>query len=253
MSTIFWKKKKSRMERSLIIGMGEIGTALYKALSREKVVFCRDIEHLDLDNVGVMHVTIPYSEKFVDIVRDYVEYYNPLLTIIYSTVPIGTCESIGDHIVHSPIEGRHPLLEDSILIGPRWLGCKDQDALNEAMNFWGPIAKIIRTMRSSRYTEFLKIRSTAKYGINIVWTDYEKKVADKLGVSFKALQAFDTDYNELYDKLGFYEFKRYILDPPNGEIRGHCVVPNAELLDKQYPHPMLKMIKKMKPKKRGKK
>jgi len=100
-------------------------------------------------------------------------------------------------------------------------------------------------MRSSKFTEFLKIRSTAKFGINLVWTDYENSIAQDIGMSYGAIKTFDEDYNNLYAELGLPEFSRYIIDPPNGKIGGHCVVPNAELLNKQYPSELLEMIIEM--------
>lgn len=234
--------------KSLVIGMGEIGTALYKVLNRSVVVSTRDMaetEH-DAGDVDILHISFPHSEGFVNEVKNYIEFYDPKLTIVYSTTPIGTCESISEQVVHSPIEGRHPELEESILVSPRWLGSSDPDMLEAAVQFWYPQVKVVRTMGSSRFTEFLKLRSTSKYGINLVWTDYEKSVADQLGMDFTALQNFDEDYNALYAKLGMPEFQRYILDPPEGHIGGHCVVPNAEILNGQYPFSMLDEIIKKK-------
>lgn len=235
--------------KSLIIGMGEIGTALYKVINRSKVVYTRDMADTDHDakDVDILHIAFPYSEGFVNEVKNYIEFYDPKLTIIYSTLPIGTCEEIGDTVVHSPVEGKHPELEESILIMPRWLGCRDTEALEASVQFWMPQVKTIRTMSSSKFTEFLKLRSTSKYGINLAWTDYEKSVADDIGMNFDALKNFDSDYNQLYFKMGLPEFQRYILDPPNGVIGGHCVVPNAEILNEQYPYVMLdEIIKKEK-------
>lgn len=230
--------------KSLVIGMGEIGTALYKVINRSRVVYTRDMADTDHDakDVDILHIAFPYSEGFVNEVKNYIEFYDPQLTIIYSTVPIGTCEAISDNIVHSPVEGKHPELEESILIMPRWLGCSDPLALEAATQFWMPLVKTIRTMGSARFTEFLKLRSTSKYGINLAWTDYEKSVADELGMDFQALKNFDEDYTALYYKMGMPEYARYILDPPNGVIGGHCIVSNAEILNEQYPSSMLEEI-----------
>lgn len=233
-------------QRSLVIGKGQIGQSLYKVLKKHKSVFIRDVKGPQYSNIDVLHIAFPYSETFVADVANYIEQYNPGLTIVYSTVPIGTCEQVGPYTVHSPIEGRHPHLATSIELGVRWIGCGDEDTAMMAVTFWSEFVKVIRTTSSSKDTEFLKLRSTAKFGINLVWTDYEKSVADAIGMGFDALKQFDEDYNELYDNLGMHQFQRYILDAPEGRIGGHCVTPNAELLDKQYPNDMLKMISAMK-------
>ena len=241
------------IETSLIIGRGEIGKALFGFLREVKAeVFIRDAKPTKVPKIDILHIAFPYSEDFVKHVQAYMEQYDPLLTIVYSTLPIGTTKEIGDNVVHSPIEGRHPALEASIAIGVRWLGSENKSALADAVIFWQQYVKTIRTVNSSDNTEFLKLRSTAKYGINLVWTDYEAKVSKDLGMDYESVKQFDLDYNSLYETLQAPQFKRYILDPPNGEIGGHCIVPNAELLDVQHPHDLLKMIVAMK-KPKGKK
>lgn len=234
------------MYRNLIIGMGEVGTALYHTLADIDQTFARDKDQdTHFSNIDVMHVCFPYSARFIEYVQNYIEQYEPKLVIVYSSVPIGTCESISKSIVHSPVEGVHPQLDESFVLFARWLGAEDAQALDTAIRFWYRIAREVCSLKSSRFTEFLKMRSTAKYGVNLVWTDYEKKVADAIGMNFDALKGFDESYNKLYRDLGLFKYQRYILDPPNGEIGGHCIIPNAKILDKQYPNPMLKAIKKM--------
>lgn len=235
------------MYRNLIIGMGEVGTALYRVLAeRDPATFARDVEtEAHFTKIDILHICFPYSNHFIDDVESYLEEYDPSLVIVYSSVPIGTCEIIGLEVVHSPVEGVHPELDRSFYYFPRWLGAEDEEALKAATKFWYRLAREVNTMKSSRYTEYLKLRSTSKYGINLVWTDYEKQAADSLGMDFGAVKGYDEGYNRLYRDLGLFQHQRYILDPPNGYIGGHCVVPNAALLDKQFPNPMLKAIKRM--------
>lgn len=239
--------------RQLIIGNGEIGKALYEVLSRDYSIFIRDTDGPEYGDIDVLHIAFPPSSTFVDDVSNYIEMYNPDLVIVYSSTPIGTCEKIGPSIVHSPVEGRHPKLADSIRFGVRWVGSEDLTAIASAVALWSPFVAAIRSLGHSSHTEFLKMRSTAKYGINLVWTDYEASVVKDIGMDFDALKRFDEDYNDLYRGMGMSQFQRYILDPPGGSLGGHCIIPNAEILDSQYPHDMLKMIKAYKPKKRGKK
>ena len=57
---------------TLIIGAGEIGTALYQVLKKAYPnVYLKDIEPLELDNISIMHICFPYSKKFVDYVKQY--------------------------------------------------------------------------------------------------------------------------------------------------------------------------------------
>lgn len=229
---------------SLIVGAGEVGRSLFDVLIGTYNTALRDIEPVIINyKIDVLHICIPWSDSFIDDVEGYQNLYKPKLTIIYSSVPIGTSESL--EAVHSPIEGRHPSLGLSIQNFVRWLGSTDQKKLDIAKKFWEKIVHV-RTLPSADFTEWLKLRSTSKYGINLVWTDYEDEVSRDLGMDFSANKQYDNDYNGLYTRLGMKQFQRYVLDPPEGKIGGHCITPNAELLDKQYPNEMLRMIKDMK-------
>lgn len=234
--------------KSLVIGAGEIGTAIHGVLkSKKKPADIRDVkEPKEQKSYDILHIAIPYTDKFISSVQGYIEQYNPKLAIVYSSTPIGTCEKISEVIVHSPVEGRHPKLKESILVAPRWLGSSDEESLFMALEFWKDVGVVVRPALSSRFTEMLKMRSTAKYGVNLVWTDYEKQLADSVGADWNMVKLFDFDYNYLYEVTGWPQFSRYILDPPEGVIGGHCVVPNAELLNADHPHPMLDMIIEMK-------
>ena len=205
------------MNDNLIIGYGEIGKSIDEVIGPCLVYdIVKTGKIVPEEPIKFMHVAIPYSEDFVSFVSNFQDIYKPDVTIVYSTVPIGTCEKIGMDVVHSPVEGRHPNLADSIRYSPRWLGCHDKIALGKAMALWDKIVLDVKYLKSSRYTELLKLRSTAKYAINLVWTDYEKKLTDSQGMPFQHLKDFDKDYNDLYSFMVEFDIKRYILDPPNG-------------------------------------
>lgn len=230
----------------LIVGFGEIGKAVKEVIGGE--VFIHDVKHHNyrISNViDVMHVCFPYSDTFVQDVEDYITRHEPAHVVIYSTLPIGTTRQISG-AVHSPIEGRHPDLDLSIRAMTRWLGANDIEEEAFFVEFFEDIGLEVHPVGNSDFTEFLKLRSTSKYGINIIWTAYEKTVADKIGMDFELIRQFDRNYNDLYKELGLDDYQRYILDPPKGPIGGHCVVPNAELLNEQYPSNMLDMIKEYK-------
>lgn len=225
---------------TLLLGFGEVGKAVFENLkdfhkidivSLEEEKLSRPIE----DNV-VLLVTIPYSNTFVETVKKYQGLTQAKATIIFSTVAIGTCKLL--KAVHSPIEGRHPNLAGSFKVMKRWLGGYDKIA---SQFFWNAGIKTMQVPKPE-YTEFLKLRSTSLYGLNIEFARYSKEVSDSLKMPFELTKDYDNDYNELYDALNFKQFHRYILDSPVGNLGGHCVVPNAKILDKQYPNLFLKEI-----------
>ena len=95
----------------LIVGFGEIGQAINEILETQKDVTIDIHDPLALLQgdatrfLDIMHVCFPYTKQFVHDVNNYIEIFNPVHTIIYSTVPIGTIKKI-EGAVYSPIEGR---------------------------------------------------------------------------------------------------------------------------------------------------
>lgn len=232
---------------NLIAGFGEVGQAVSEVVKGYHHVSKYDtaIKHnvSTPRNISVLHICFPPSPTFVDDVRDYMIKYDPVITIIWSSVPIGTTRSLGPGVVHSPVEGVHPNLALSIRTMDRWIGCNTESDIEFVKTYFEDMNIATKIVSSSDYTEFLKLRSTSKYAVNIIWTGYEKYVADQLGMDFEYVKEFDKSYNRLYEALEMPQYQRYILDPPEGPIGGHCLVSNAEILYEQYPSDLLEKIR----------
>lgn len=224
--------------KSLIIGMGQIGGALYELFPDSQTLDLNE-EEIKLP-IDIMHVCIPYNNEFMVAVQGYIDKYQPKHVVVYSTVAIGTCKKLGNNVVHSPVEGKHPLLAKSMRLFTRWIGGPKETA-TVVQELWKDIVPC-KLVKSSDYTEFLKLQSTSKYGINIVFADYVDKTSSKLGMDYDLVKEFDADYNRLYSRLRYKQYRRYILDPPKGKIGGHCVRENSFILDEQFPNDVLKMI-----------
>jgi UDP-N-acetyl-D-mannosaminuronate dehydrogenase len=235
----------------IIIGMGEIGSALYRVLSVQYNVITYDIGYSGLvsttDDV-TLHICFPYSASFVDDVKEYMEVFGAAYVIVYSTVAIGTCNKIGSDVVHSPIEGKHPDLEKSIRVMTRWVATSDIGVALYFVNLFDQLGIQSKHVKDSSHTEALKLLSTSEYGINIVFAELKAKVAKEIGMDFVLTKEWNEEYNKLYRLLGHDSYRKYVLDPPGDTIGGHCVVPNAEILRKQFPHVLLDIIIKKKKK-----
>lgn len=231
------------MATCVLIGYGEIGKGVYEVFSPDNKIDIHDpalgktVKPKDYD---IMLVTIPYSDKFVEIIRQYQADYSPRVTIIFSTVAIGTTAKLPG-AVHSPVEGKHPDLAESIRIMARYVGGVNEDNSTVLAEFFKDFP-IVYTLPKPEWTEFLKLASTSLYGINIEFARYRKEVADDLDMPYYLVKQFDVDYNLLYTRMGLQQFQRYILDPPEGNTGGHCIVPNSKILDKQYPNLFLQEI-----------
>lgn len=235
--------------KSLIIGRGEIGKAVAETISRVDDVVTYDLKDgaaLNIKGVDNLHICFPCVDEpnFLASVEAHIQRYKPIHVCIWSTVPIGITKQIRG-AVHSPVEGRHPALAQSVRQMTRWIGANDKgEGLFWAAHF-GLMKLHARIVDNSDFTEFLKLRSTSKFGINLAWADYEAGVSRELGMDFQLLKEFDKDYNKLYYNLHMTWAQRYILDDPKGEIGGHCVVPNAKILNKQFPTKLLDRVIQM--------
>jgi hypothetical protein len=234
--------------KTIIVGLGEIGKAVKEAI-------CPDALEYDINMTQpplppgpyyILHICFPYSEGFVEFAREYINTFQPKHIAIWSTVPIGTTKQIDSRAVHTPIEGKHPELAKSISLMSRWVGYNDKVEGRFFRRYFSH-ARIfnIEMVDNTDHTEALKLLSTTEYGVNLVYADYKKRVADDIGMDYELTKRWNADYNELYEDLGLPQFQKFILDPPNGEIGGHCIVPNAALLNNQFPDTLVERISNM--------
>lgn len=235
-----------------ILGHGEIGKALHELYKDAKIVpIIRDLKHKKpFDNLNVLNICIPYSNDFGIIVQNKILETNAKLTIIHSTVPIGTTKNIKKnlthHIIHSPVIGSHPFIKKSLTTFIKFIGSSDHKAIRLAQQHYKLLGIKNKVINSSDSTEAAKLLCTTYYGLCIAWHDYMKFICDEHEIDFSIIKEWNNNYNEGYKKLKLSKYNRPILDHPNGKIGGHCVIPNAELLNKQHPNNIIKEILKLK-------
>jgi UDP-N-acetyl-D-mannosaminuronate dehydrogenase len=230
--------------RHCVIGYkGEVGSAVYEFLKeRGQKTVGVDIKDRLPDYAEYIHVCIPYSDKFVNIIKKYAKSIDHKYIIIYSSVPVGTTEKISKNAVHSPVEGRHPELFKSFKTFKRLVGGSRSQ---EIAKFFEDNGIHTEWFKSSKSTELGKLLSTTRYGLNLMFADMEAQICKKLKVNFHdSIIAYQRMYNNGYLALGEARFVQQILTPPSGKIGGHCVVPNAKLLFKDTRNPIIGRIAK---------
>jgi len=212
-------------KKSLIIGKGEVGNALYKVIGGE----IRDKEdnsrNKSLDSYEIIHICFPFSEQFIDQVKQYQKLYRPKYTIIHSTVPVGTsrlCDAI-----HSPIIGIHPFLEQGLKTFVKFLG---GEKASEIADYFRRKGLRVYLTNKPETTELMKILSTTKYGVDIEYTKEVRRLCDKYKVPFEMWTLWTENYNQGYEKLGYPEYKRPNLVPIMKKIGGHCVLENSKYI-----------------------
>ena len=223
------------MDSVIIAGLGEVGSAIKELEDRKgsEVHVLEKDQELETGDYDVMHVCFPYTFSFVDNVKSYIRRYKPGLTIIQSTVPIGTCSQIKSkyHVVHSPVRGMHPDLTPSLLTFVKYVG-GDEDSVAKALPYLAELGMAVKPLGPSECTEAAKILSTSYYAWNIIYADFVEEVCKEENLSFKKVFVdWNRTYNQGYEMLGMSHVIRPILSPPeNKTIGGHCLIPNARFL-----------------------
>ena len=215
------------MNETIIIGMGEVGNALYEVL-RDYTPLRADISNIPkaLGDAHVIHICFPYTKNFIRQVKRYQKIYNPKFTVIHSTVPVGTSAKLG--AIHSPIRGLHPHLESGIRMFPKFLGGKRASGVADYFRRAGLRVAIFD---KSETTEAMKLFDTEYYRACIEFAKRVKRYCDKHKLNFHEVYTMaNQTYNEGYSRLGHREFVRPVLEPIDGPIGGHCVMPNSVLI-----------------------
>ena len=209
------------MFTSIIIGDGEIGKSLQKVIGGEIVGKTKKQGQYD-----IIHICFPFFEGFVEEVKRYQKLFNPKYTVIHSTVPIGTsrkCDAI-----HSPVVGIHPYLEESLKTFVKFLGGEKS---GEVADYFRKHNMKVYITDKQESTELIKLLCTTKVGVDVEYTKDVKRQCDKYEVPFELWTIWSDNYNKGYSKIGQEQFSRPNLVPMMKPIGGHCIMPNAKLID----------------------
>lgn len=240
--------------RTLICGKGEVGTSLYEVLKDSHETYIRDVEpgmH-DPVMVDVLNICFPYKiaykptslwQTFIEflkkifgksnhltfegVVRSYQARYKPLVTIIHSTVPVGTSRKLG--AVHSPIHGRHPNLKGGILTFCKYVGGADKGQVALADEFLRRAGILTQIVDNPETSEHSKLACTRSLGLSAIEMHEIKAECDKFGSNFDQVYGWRKHYNTGYQIMGFSQFTRPELTYTPGPIGGHCVINNCKL------------------------
>jgi hypothetical protein len=205
--------------KHLVIGAGEIGTALQKVFKCD----IRDLEEIPVRKYDVLHIAIRNSKKFVSVVNAYKKLYKAKYVVVHSTVPVGTCRKAG--FIHSPVTGIHPHLAKSLKKFTKFVSNKK---IAEEFRKYGIPAVYVK---GSDNTEAGKLYALLIYGINIALEKEIFRYCKKNKLNYDVVyRQFVKMYNEGYKKMGMNHIKMYELTHQEGVIGKHCVMQNSPLL-----------------------
>jgi hypothetical protein len=223
------------MFKSIIIGDGEIGKSLFEVIGGILASGKPQMKELK-DKFEILHICFPYSDEFLLEVKRYQKLFNPKYTVIHSTVPVGTSRKCG--AIHSPVIGIHPYLQESFKVFTKFLGGEQAGEIADYFRRAG--IKVYITDKSET-TELMKLMDTTHYGIEIEFVKDIKRQCNKYNVPFEMWSLWVDNYNQGYERLGHSEYKKPNLIPNMKKIAGHCVLPNAKLIDTKFTHILNKL------------
>ena len=237
------------MTTHLVIGIGEVGSAMAKVLSEKYETTTLDKEPKEIKGVfDFIHICYPYHLNFIDSIKAYQNAYShhETITIIHSTVPIGTTEKI-PNAAHSPVRGVHPYLYDGIKRATKFIGTDDDDMALEIEYLFASLGICAYTLSNSRNSEALKLWDTTQYGWNIILQKEIFAFCQKYDLDFREVYTISNQtYNEDAEELGLHHVARPVLKHMDGPIGGHCVIPNAKLMDCDITQLLIAMNEKYK-------
>jgi len=223
---------------ALVIGLGEVGKPLLAILSRYYHAIGIDITPPaePIERADVMHICYPFEVcDFVGETVRYITHYKPALTIINSTVGVGTTREVAKRtsadVVHSPVRGKHAHMQEEMHYYTKFIGALDATAAHKAASHFESSGFKTRVLSSPEATELGKLTETTYFGVLIAWAQEVERYCDRTG----------TDYNEvisLYDEVEFFPRVKYF----PGIIGRHCVMPNIKILREVDRSPLLNAI-----------
>jgi UDP-N-acetyl-D-mannosaminuronate dehydrogenase len=214
----------------VVVGLGEVGKPLLELVRRAG----HDAVGIDLEgltgnareSIDVMHICFPFEgEEFVAETVRYIEALDPKLTVINSTVAVGTTRAVAEKanrvsLVHSPVRGKHTRMLEELTHYTKFVGGMDHDATEAAAEHFRSLGMTTVLVSSPEVTELAKLTETTYFGLLIAWAQQIERYCDAVGLEYDEIVSF-------YDEIDFFPKMTYF----PGVIGGHCVLPNVDILN----------------------
>ena len=217
--------KQTLTAKVVVVGLGEVGKPLYQLVSEHYDAVGVDISPVAcVEHVDVLHICYPFQiSDFIAESSRYIDIFKPSLTIVNSTVAVGTTRAIahrtGAAVVNSPVRGKHARMLDELRFYTKFVGAANPEDGEMAAKHFESLGLTTKVLSSPEATELAKLTETTYFGVLIAWAQEIERYCDQLG----------QDYNEV---VSIFEEIRYL--PPvkyfPGIIGGHCVMPNINIL-----------------------
>lgn len=236
------------MEKAVVIGLGEVGLALYRLLKNcsicnaygydiDRTKTVDSLESIDKP-VDYLHIAIPYTQDLADIVKYYAEIFKPKIIYIHSTVAIGTTRLV--HKVtkittaFTPVRGKHPNIVKHMLFWNKWVSSIPIDKVDECANHLKSIGLKVKMYRGPPESlELAKLWETVYRAIMIASWQELHRIARYFKADLEAVIEFVGEVHEVLKDRPIYF---------PGHIGGHCLIPNTKILMERYPSKLFEFV-----------
>lgn len=240
-------------EKVLVIGLGEVGRAIFDLLkeSGRFEVYGLDLDKAKMQEIGqtslpnkvdVVHICTPCKSQaeFVESIAGYAKQFKPKLVIINSTVPPGTTVSASKQcdclVANSPFRGVHLNPEHMKWELKRWtkyIGGVNAEAGKATDEHFKTLGLKTKVLKSCAETELAKLFETTYRAWMVTCFQEMHRISRCLGADFDQVVDFLADTHRI-------RYDRPVMFPD--VIGRHCVVPNVQLLLDKYDSKLLRLI-----------
>lgn len=222
----------------VVVGLGEVGKPLLELASKRHDVIGVDISlpNERIGTVDVLHICYPFEIKdFIGETARYIELFRPTLTIINSTVGVGTTRAVAERtgaaVAHSPVRGKHIRMLEELRRYTKFVGALNRNTSAQAAEHFESLGLKTKILSSPEATELAKLTETTYFGLMIIWAQEIERYCDKSHQNYEEIISF-------WEEIKFFPQVKYF----PGVIGGHCVMPNIEILSKFDYSMLLKAI-----------
>jgi len=240
------------MKKDVVAGLGEIGSAILKLLSKKQITVGYDLDKRLVNEsklkkyqdtaTSFLHIAIPVTKKFDSNLLKLYKKFKPECIVIHSTISPGTIERIQKKlsipVIYSATRGVHKRMIYDLKRYTKFFvisanAPRGKWACSKYVKLMKHCGIKTKKMSKPETLELAKIICDTSYlGWLINYAQLSNMIAIEHRVNYDEMWSFS---DEIQEFLG----NRPKMYP--GYIGGHCVIPNLDLMHSD----ILNLIKKM--------
>ena len=232
------------MKKNVVAGLGEIGTPIYKLLSKNSITVGYDLDKNLIDfkklkkyedvQTSLLHICIPFSNKFISNIQKIIKKFKPEIIVIHSTISPNTTSKLQSKVkipvIYSATRGVHKRMLFDLKRYTKFFAIssnapRKKFAVTEFKKIMKQNGVKTEQMSKPETLELGKILCDTSYlGWLINYSQLSNMIANQYDVNYDEMWKFS---DEIHEILG----NRPKMYP--GFIGGHCVIPNLQLIQNQ--------------------